>query len=83
MEARTLIAQARAQLFPTLTAAPSFSRSKTSGSLTNSATANTGRESSITSMGLDASWAPDLWGKVRNTIREQQYNAQLLSLIHI
>jgi NodT family efflux transporter outer membrane factor (OMF) lipoprotein len=77
MEARTLIAQARAQLFPTLTAAPSFSRSKTSGSLTNSATANTGRESSITSMGLDASWAPDLWGKVRNTIREQQYNAQL------
>jgi NodT family efflux transporter outer membrane factor (OMF) lipoprotein len=77
MEARTLIAQARAQLFPTLTAAPSFNRSKTSGSLTNSATANTGRESSITSMGLDASWAPDLWGKVRNTIREQQYNAQL------
>ncbi|MGD0798535.1 MAG: efflux transporter outer membrane subunit [Acidobacteriaceae bacterium] len=77
MEARTLIAQARAQLYPTLTAAPSFTRSKTSGNLTDTATANTGRESSITSMGLDASWAPDLWGKVRNEIREQQYNAQL------
>ncbi len=23
------------------------------------------------------SWAPDLWGKVRNTIREAQYNAQV------
>jgi NodT family efflux transporter outer membrane factor (OMF) lipoprotein len=26
---------------------------------------------------LTASWEPDLWGKVRNTIREAQYNAQL------
>ncbi len=77
MEARTLIAQARAQLYPTLTGAPSFTRSKTSGNLTNTATANTGHESSITSMAVDASWAPDLWGKVRSEIREQQYNAQL------
>jgi NodT family efflux transporter outer membrane factor (OMF) lipoprotein len=77
MEARTLIAQARAQLYPTLTADPSFTRARSSGNLTNAATANTGHESSVTSMGLDASWAPDLWGKVRNTIREEQYNAQL------
>jgi NodT family efflux transporter outer membrane factor (OMF) lipoprotein len=77
MEARTLIAQARAQLYPTLTAAPTFSRALSSGSLTNAATANVGKESSITTMGLDASWAPDLWGKVRSTIREQQYNSQL------
>jgi NodT family efflux transporter outer membrane factor (OMF) lipoprotein len=77
MEARTLIAQARAQLFPTLSAAPSFNRSLSSGGLTNSATANAGKESSITNLGLDASWAPDLWGKVRNTIREEQYNAQI------
>jgi NodT family efflux transporter outer membrane factor (OMF) lipoprotein len=77
MEARTLIAQARAQLYPTLTAAPSFSRSLSSGNLTNASTANVGKESSVTTMGLDASWAPDLWGKVRNTIREEQYNAQL------
>ncbi len=77
MEARTLIAQARAQLFPTLTAAPSFNRSLSSGSLTNASTANTGKESSVTTMGLDASWAPDLWGKVRNQISEEQYNAQV------
>jgi len=77
MEARTLVAQARSQLYPTLTAVPSFTRALSSGSLTNAATANTGHESSVTTMGLDASWAPDLWGKVRSQIREEQYNAQL------
>jgi NodT family efflux transporter outer membrane factor (OMF) lipoprotein len=77
MAARTLIAQARAQLYPTLTAAPTFNRSLSSGALTNSSTANSGKESSITTMGLDAAWAPDLFGRVRNLISEQQYNAQV------
>jgi NodT family efflux transporter outer membrane factor (OMF) lipoprotein len=77
MEARTLIAQARSQLYPTLSTAPSYSRSRTSSNLGTSATANPGHESSVGSLGLEASWEPDLWGKVRNTIREEQYNAQL------
>jgi NodT family efflux transporter outer membrane factor (OMF) lipoprotein len=77
MEARTLIAQARSQLYPTLTTAPAYSRSRSSSNLGSSATANPGHESSIGTLGLDASWEPDLWGKVRNTIREEQYNAQL------
>jgi NodT family efflux transporter outer membrane factor (OMF) lipoprotein len=77
MEARALIAQARSQLFPTLTTAPSYSRSRSSSNLGTSTVANPGRESSIGTLGLDASWEPDLWGKVRNTIHEQQYNAQL------
>ena len=77
MEARTLIAQARSELYPTLGVGPGFTRSKSSGNLTNSATANTGHESSIMSAPMDASWAPDLWGKVRNLISEEQYNAQI------
>jgi NodT family efflux transporter outer membrane factor (OMF) lipoprotein len=77
MEARTLIAQARSQLYPTLTTAPSYSRSRSSSNLGTSTVANPGHESSIGTLGLDASWEPDLWGKVRNTIREEQYNAQL------
>src|SRR5580693_8963856 len=78
MEARTLIAQARSQLYPTLTTAPTaYSRSRSSANLSKTATANTGSESSIGTLGLDASWEPDLWGKVRNTIHEEQYNAQL------
>jgi NodT family efflux transporter outer membrane factor (OMF) lipoprotein len=86
MEARSLIAQARAQLYPTLAAAPSWQRSRSSGNLTNAVTSNGGtgttgtaggRQSTIETLPLEASWAPDLWGKVRNTIREYQYNAQL------
>jgi NodT family efflux transporter outer membrane factor (OMF) lipoprotein len=79
MEARTLIAQARAQLYPTLTTTPSYTRSRSSANL-GSATAGAsgaGTQSSLTSLPLTASWEPDLWGKVRNTIREEQYNAQL------
>ena len=79
MEARTLIAQARSQLYPTLAVAPSYTRSRASANLGNTASGNItgGQQSSITSLPLTASWEPDLWGKVRNTIREAQYNAQL------
>ena len=77
MEARTLIAQARSQLYPTVTTAPAYSRSRSSSNLGTSTVANPGHESSVGTLGLDASWEPDLWGKVRNTIHEEQYNAQL------
>jgi NodT family efflux transporter outer membrane factor (OMF) lipoprotein len=86
MEARTLIAQAHSQLYPTVSVGPSYSRSESSANLgTNTAGTNTtgsvtttnGRQSNLFSLPFDASWEPDLWGKVRNTIREAQYNAQL------
>jgi len=78
MEARTLIAQARAQLYPTLTTAPSYARNKSSANLGQATGASSaGGQSSLTSLPLTASWEPDLWGKVRNAIREEQYNAQI------
>ena len=77
MEARTLIAQARSQLYPTAGISPSYSRSRSSSNLGTSGTANPGHESSLGSLPADISWEPDLWGKVRNTIHEEQYNAQL------
>src|ERR1700730_129226 len=40
MEARTLIAQARSQLYPTVGTAPSYSRSRSSSNLGTSGTAN-------------------------------------------
>src|ERR1700730_4501029 len=74
MEARTLVAEARAQLYPTLSTSPTtYQRSRTSSNLTNSSSANTGRQSSTGTLGLAASWVPDLWGRVRNTIHEAQY----------
>lgn len=80
MEARTLITQARSQLYPTVGTAPSYQRSRASANLKNS-TGNTGAtgglDSSLSTLPFEVSWEPDLWGKIRNTIREAQYNAQL------
>jgi NodT family efflux transporter outer membrane factor (OMF) lipoprotein len=36
-----------------------------------------GAQSSVIDMPLTATWEPDLWGKVRNAIRNAQYTAQL------
>src|SRR5580692_3748025 len=87
MEARTLVAQARSQLFPTIGTTPSYTRSRTSANLSNasggSGSGGTGTttapklQTTIYSLPAAASWEPDLWGKVRNTIHEAQYNAQL------
>jgi NodT family efflux transporter outer membrane factor (OMF) lipoprotein len=78
MEARTLIAQARSQLYPTVSVGPGFTRAQASSNTGNSAATNiTGKGSQLTTLPLSVTWEPDLWGKVRNTIREQQYNAQL------
>ena len=89
MEARAVVRQARSQYFPTLAAAPSVSHSRTSANLRGLTTVNTtgtGNTSSATtaqlgntlySLPLEASWVPDLWGKVRNTVRQQQYAAQV------
>lgn len=36
-----------------------------------------GRQSTLWSAPLDISWEPDLWGRIRNTIRENEYAAQV------
>lgn len=77
MAARTLVAQARAQLYPAVSFGPSYTRSRSSSNLGTSGTANPGKESSVGSLPITATWEPDLWGKIRNTINEEQYNAQL------
>jgi NodT family efflux transporter outer membrane factor (OMF) lipoprotein len=77
MEARALIAEARSQYWPTITAGPSWNRSKSSGNLHNSSTANAGSTSTLWSVPLDISWEPDLWGKIRNQVHEAQYTAQV------
>jgi NodT family efflux transporter outer membrane factor (OMF) lipoprotein len=63
-EAQALIAEARAQLFPTLGFDPSLTRSATPVTTTLSAEAN-------------ASWTPDLWGKVRRQVESQVAGAQV------
>jgi NodT family efflux transporter outer membrane factor (OMF) lipoprotein len=83
--ARALIREARAQYFPTITTSPAYNRSASSGTLSGAGAARgatgvatfTGQQSTIYSLPVDVAWAPDLFGKVRNTVREFQYGAQL------
>ena len=87
MEARALVREARSQYFPTLSIGPSYTRLQGSSNVGSSAAAagssgvsNTGvstpGQSQVFSLPADVSWAPDLWDKVRNTVRSQQYSAQ-------
>ncbi|MGA3131345.1 MAG: efflux transporter outer membrane subunit [Terracidiphilus sp.] len=77
MAARAQIAEARSQYWPTITANPSWNRSKSSGTLNNSSQANVGKTSTLWSTPIEASWTPDFWGKIRNEVHEAQYAAQV------
>jgi NodT family efflux transporter outer membrane factor (OMF) lipoprotein len=77
MEARALVAEARSQFWPTLSFSPSWNRQRTSSNLRSSTYANTGATSTVWEAPLDASWTPDLWGKIRNEVRTEEYAAQI------
>jgi NodT family efflux transporter outer membrane factor (OMF) lipoprotein len=77
MEARTLVAEARSQLYPTLGTSPSYARSQASANVGSGGAAGNKSQSNLTILPVDLSWEPDLWGRVRNQIRAQQYNAQV------
>ena len=38
---------------------------------------NVGAQSTLYSLPFDLSWEPDLWGRVRNQVRQSQYSAQV------
>lgn len=77
MAARAIVREARAQYWPTVTLGPTWRRSKSSGNLRNSSTANTGSQSTTWSMPIDVSWTPDLFGRIRNQVRSAEYGAQV------
>ena len=77
MAARATIAEARSQYWPTITANPSWNRSKSSGTLNNSTQANPGKQSTLWNAPIDVSWTPDFWGKIRNEVHEAEYASQV------
>ncbi len=84
MAARAVVREARSQYFPTLSVAPSVAHSRASANVGASAnasgtgaTSNPQLQSTLYSLPLEASWEPDLWGKVRNTVRQAHYAAQV------
>jgi NodT family efflux transporter outer membrane factor (OMF) lipoprotein len=85
-EARTLVSQARSQYYPTLTVSPGVTRSRqppgtasgatTSGATTGTLVSSGGTQYTDFSLPFDASWTPDLWGRVRNTVKGNVAAAQ-------
>jgi NodT family efflux transporter outer membrane factor (OMF) lipoprotein len=74
LSARAIVKEARAQLFPTLTANPAVTRSRGVGLQSGSSP----RSSTLSdySLPLDASWQLDLWGRIRNTVKANSFEAQ-------
>ncbi len=76
-QARALVGEARAAYFPVISGSASASRSRTplrSGSSSNSTSA--GAIGNSFDLSLDASWEPDLWGKVSRTVSAQEAGQQ-------
>ena len=81
--ARALVKEARSQLFPTATTSPAITVQR-SPSTSSSGTSGTATGSTSSSMGtfteytfpFDATWQPDLFGRIRNTVRSAAYGAQ-------
>ena len=75
--ARALVKQARAQYFPTVSVGPAITNER-QPILSTGNTSTPNVQSSFTeySLPFDASWVPDLWGKVRNEVRAQASAAQ-------
>ena len=72
-QAHEIVAEDRAQLFPTITANGSANRSKSS---TGSSTPVFSGARSSYQATVGASWAPDLWGRIRRTIEGARASAQ-------
>lgn len=77
LEARSLVKQARSQYFPTVAFAPSITNER-QNVFRQQSTATSTSNPSFTQYTLpfDATWEPDLWGRVRNTVRGNVAGAQ-------
>lgn len=73
--ARAIIRESRADYFPTVTTSPSIVVSRQSAANTRS-NLSPGRTVTNYTLPFDATWEPDLWGRVRNTVRASTAEAQ-------
>jgi NodT family efflux transporter outer membrane factor (OMF) lipoprotein len=76
-QARALVGEARAAYFPVVSATFSGSRSRTPTRVSNaSGSFPSGAINNNVNLGLDATWEPDLWGKVSRTVSGQEASQQ-------
>src|SRR6185436_4916431 len=73
--ARAVVKESRSQYFPTVTTSPSIVVSRSSSRMTQS-NISAGHVVTDYSLPFDASWEPDLWGRIRNTVSASASEAQ-------
>jgi NodT family efflux transporter outer membrane factor (OMF) lipoprotein len=73
--ARALVKESRSQYFPTVTTSPSITASRQSAAATHS-NVSPGRRSVEYLLPFDATWEPDFWGRIRNTVIASTSEAQ-------
>jgi NodT family efflux transporter outer membrane factor (OMF) lipoprotein len=74
-ESRAAVREQRAAFFPSLSLNAGATRSGTGGHATSSASAGSSNGTRF-SLGLGASWEPDLWGRIANTVSAATATAQ-------
>jgi NodT family efflux transporter outer membrane factor (OMF) lipoprotein len=79
MAARALVRQARSNYFPTISASVSYTRAHSSANANaiDNLIPGFNPNSNLFSLPIDISWEPDVWGRVRNTVRQYANAAQV------
>ena len=74
-QARALAQQARSEYFPLLTGDAGVTRNRSSGSAGNAINVSP-RYNTTYRAGLDASWEPDLWGRIQRSVESEVASMQ-------
>jgi NodT family efflux transporter outer membrane factor (OMF) lipoprotein len=78
--ARALVKEARSQLFPTVTTNPAITEQRPSATVSGGKAGGSTSPATTTfteyTLPFDATWQPDLFGRIRNTIKSAAYGAQ-------
>jgi NodT family efflux transporter outer membrane factor (OMF) lipoprotein len=78
MAARAQVQQARSAYYPTVSVGLSYARNRASQSQTTASSLSKGNpNSNAFNLPFDVAWEPDLWGRVRNTVRQSANAAQV------
>src|SRR5260370_640585 len=78
MAARAQVQQARSAYYPTVSVGVSYARNRSSQSQTTApGLTKANPNSNAFNLPFDVAWEPDLWGRVRNTVRQSANAAQV------
>ena len=76
MAARAQVRQARAAYYPTVSVGPAYTRARSSAN-TSETFPGINLNSNDFSLPFDVSWEPDVWGRIRNSVRQAANAAQV------